>query len=271
MRTSAPVDYDAVSKAFSKQAQHYDSDDYANPILTDWRKQVYDHVNRFLKPHSFILELNAGTGIDAVHFVKEGHRVHATDLADGMVEKIESKITSHSIPLKLTCQQCSFERLDEVKEKNFDYIFSNFGGLNCVDDLSKVTRYFTSLLKPAGFVTLVIMPPVCPWEWLWLFKGHGESAFRRLSKGGSNACLEGEIFTTYYHSFISIKKAMGKNFKAINSESLGLVSPPPSKGMFPVLHPFLYRGLKRIDSAIAKATPFNRWGDHIIVTFQRTG
>src|SRR4051794_16595615 len=62
-----------VQKAFSKQATHYDQDDSSNPILLDWRKKVYTHVNQFLKPGNRILELNAGTGIDALHFVNAGH------------------------------------------------------------------------------------------------------------------------------------------------------------------------------------------------------
>src|SRR5262245_61040095 len=118
--------YEIINRAFSKQAEHYDEDDIANPILREWRQQLYHHVSRFLKPHGFILELNAGTGIDAVHLVEEGHRVHATDLSDGMVKKINQKIRDRALLGKLSCQQCSFENLNEIKERDFDYIFSNF-------------------------------------------------------------------------------------------------------------------------------------------------
>ena len=77
-------DFARVNRAFSKQAVHYDQDDAINPILLAWRRQVYDHVEQFLRPHSHLLELNAGTGIDALHFLGQGHRVHCTDLSDGM-------------------------------------------------------------------------------------------------------------------------------------------------------------------------------------------
>ncbi len=62
---------DAVSRAFSKQSIHYDATDTANPVLTDLRKQVHDHVAAFMPPRSKILELNAGTGIDAAHFAAD--------------------------------------------------------------------------------------------------------------------------------------------------------------------------------------------------------
>jgi ubiquinone/menaquinone biosynthesis C-methylase UbiE len=268
MKSILSLNYDAINRAFSKQAEHYDADDVANPILTDWRKQVYTHVDKFLKPESYILELNAGTGIDAVRFVNKGHRVLATDISDGMIDAIMKKIKTHSLLGKLSCQKCSFELLEQVREKKFDFIFSNFGGLNCTDDLSKVTRHFSSLLKPGGYVTLVIMPPICLWEWLWIFKGHGGKAFRRLSKNGTLAHLEGELFQTFYHTVRDVKKSMGINFKSIALEGLGVVSPPPSKPGFVSNHPRLYNFLRKVDSRIRFLFPFNWWADHTIITLQ---
>jgi ubiquinone/menaquinone biosynthesis C-methylase UbiE len=265
--TLEKLEYETVNRAFSKQAVHYDADDKANPILTAWRKQVYAHVHQFLKPSSFILELNAGTGIDAVYFAKEGHRVHATDIADGMIEQLQKK----SSGLSLTSQQLSFEELHLLSVESVDYVFSNFGGLNCTDNLSKVTRYLPSILKPKGFITFVIMPPVSLWEWLWLFKGHGKKAFRRLNKNGVKAHLEGEYFQTYYHSVRDIKKSIGKEFKMVACEGLGTFSPPPSKGEFVLNHPFLYKALDNLDKGLRNHFPFNRCADHVIVTFQNIG
>src|SRR5689334_15710140 len=91
------INYATVNSAFSKQAIHYDHDDAANPILTLWRQQIYNHILRYLRPNSSILELNAGTGIDALYFAQRGHSVLATDLSDGMVQQIQTKINSSSL------------------------------------------------------------------------------------------------------------------------------------------------------------------------------
>src|SRR6187402_717929 len=144
---------EAVQKAFSNQAEHYDEDDLANPILIAWRKQVYDHVKSFLKPSDSILELNSGTGIDALYFARQGNQVLATDYASGMVNKIQDKINREHIEDKLSCRQCSFEALTEITGKKFDYVFSNFGGLNCSGDLSRIICQLPSLVNPGGFVT----------------------------------------------------------------------------------------------------------------------
>ncbi|HEY3430180.1 MAG TPA: class I SAM-dependent methyltransferase [Cyclobacteriaceae bacterium] len=261
------TDYEDVNRAFSKQATHYDEDDAGNVILTDWRQQVYEHVDRFLKPHSLILELNAGTGIDAAYFSRIGHRVHAIDIADGMIAELQKKVNQY--PLQLTCQKLSFEELNKLFIQPVDFIFSNFGGLNCTDDLKKVAKYIPSLLKPGGYLTWVIMPPVSPWEVLWFFKGHGSKAFRRFNKKGNRAHLEGEYFQTYYHSATDIKKALGPSFKLIACEGLGIFSPPPASLRFAMQYPRLYRVMRNTEKRIQKLFPFNRCADHIILTFQK--
>ena len=263
-------EFTSVQRAFNKQAEHYDEDDLSNHILVEWRHQVYHHINLFIKPNSHILELNAGTGIDALQFVRSGHSVHATDTASGMVQKIQQKIDQFSLRDKLSSQKCSFESLNMVKGKKFDYVFSNFGGLNCCKDLTRVTKDLPALLNRGAYVTWVIMPPVCLWELLRIFKGK-KAAFRRFQKKGAIAHLEGEYFMTHYYSLSDLKKDFGPNFRFLKTEGLGAVSPPPSSLNFTLKHPWVYSFLKKVDRLVSPSFPFNRWADHIIVTFQFNG
>jgi ubiquinone/menaquinone biosynthesis C-methylase UbiE len=256
-----------VNRAFSKQSIHYDRDDFQNIIINEWREQVYHHVNQFLKPDDYLLELNAGTGIDALHFASSGIRTHATDLSDGMIREIENKIRSYSGSQLLTCQQLSYDQLDKLSGRKFDYVFSNFGGLNCIQDLTKVTRHLPNVLTNGAYVTWVIMPKVYLWELAGIFKGN-KNAFRRLKRNGVIAHLEGEHFPTFYHSLSEIKKAFGTSFKFIQSEGLGSISPPPHRDDFAKNKPSLYSALRNLDQSVRHIPPFNRWADHIIVTFQ---
>jgi ubiquinone/menaquinone biosynthesis C-methylase UbiE len=263
--------YDAVNTAFSRQAAHYDADDEQNLILADMRKQVYDHVDRFIKPASRILELNAGTGIDAVNFVSKGHSVLATDLSDGMVEQIRNKIEKYNLHERLACEQLSYDKLDELPRQKFDYVFSNFGGLNCIKDLSPVAKNLPAILKTGAVVTLVIMPPIYLWEIAGFLKGHGGKAFRRLNAQGTKSHLEGEFFYTYYHSMKSIKAALGPQFRLIDLEGLAALSPPPHRSDFPIKHPSTYKALRWLDRSVNSHFPFNRWADHIITSFRYKG
>lgn len=256
-----------VNVAFSKQSLHYDSDDLQNPLLQMMRSQVYDHVARFIHKPCRILELNSGTGIDALHFATQGHKVHATDLSEGMIEQIEKKVINFHLQNFITVQQLSYDQLDKLGAQKFDFIFSNFGGLNCIDDLSSVTKDLSRILNPGGYVTWVIMPRVCVWEILGLLKGN-RNALRRFNKNGVVAQLEGKHFRIWYHSLRSIKKAFGPNFKLVRKEGLAALSPAPHASSFPVNHPLLYKLLQRVDTSVRNYFPFNRWADHIIVSFQ---
>lgn len=258
-----------VNRAFSKQSFHYDANDNANPILSDMRHQVYRHVEKYLVKGNQILELNAGTGIDALYFATKGYFVHATDLSQGMIARIKEKIIGNRMGGNISYQQLSYDALDRLPAMKFDYVFSNFGGLNCIRDLGQVTTHLSSRLNDGAHITWVIMPPVCLWEWSWMIKGNIRSAFRRLNKNGVMAHIESEYFTTYYHSLRTIRKAFGDQFEFVQSEALCVLSPPPAAGDFSRKNPKIYALLCRLDRHLRNVFPFNRWGDHIIVTFRK--
>lgn len=263
--------FQTVNKAFTLQSPGFDVDDLSNPVLIDMRKQIYAHVHRFLKPGVKILELNAGTGIDACYFAKMGHYVHATDLSDGMIRQLQIKSAEPALRNLLSVQQVSYDHLNEVSHSGFDFVFSNFGGLNCIDDLSKVTTHLPELLSPGAYITWVIMPPLCFWEIMGIVKGNFSASLRRFKKGGVMAHLEGQYFPAWYHTLHTVKKAFGTNFRFIRSESLGILSPQPHHFKLVQKYPLLYRLLRKLDSMVRNVYPFNRWGDHIIITFQYTG
>ncbi|MBK9097271.1 MAG: class I SAM-dependent methyltransferase [bacterium] len=255
-----------VNKAFSRQSSNYDEYDKSNPTLTWMRNQVMKHALKFLRPNDKILELNSGTGIDAQFFAERGFSVHCTDLSDGMVEQMKNKFSLGRFSEKISVQQCSFTELDKIGDRKFDFIFSNFGGLNCIPDLKEVTKFFPSLLNKNGRVCLVILPPVCPWEIVQLFRGKFDIAFRRFKKEGVLASVEGVKFRTYYFSARQVMKALGMSFKLLKLESLALFTPIPQMEKIPKKFPRFATALNKIDEMISVVPPFNRIGDHIIVT-----
>jgi ubiquinone/menaquinone biosynthesis C-methylase UbiE len=260
----------SVNKAFSRQSSNYDDYDKSNPTLTWMRKQVRNHVLKFLRKGDKILELNSGTGIDAEFFASNGHNVHCTDLSDGMVEQMKKKFSSGKFSDKITIQQCSFTELNKISGK-FDFIFSNFGGLNCVPDLKEVSKFFPKLLNENGRVCLVILPPVCPWEIIQLFRGKFKLAFRRFHKDGVLANVEGIKFRTFYFSLNDVMKALDPEFKLLKTESLALFTPIPQMDKISTKFPRLAKILNRIDEKVATVPPFNKIGDHIIITVEYTG
>jgi ubiquinone/menaquinone biosynthesis C-methylase UbiE len=260
-----------VNEAFSRQSAIYDEYDISNPTLTWMRQQVRKHALKYLRPNDKILELNSGTGLDAEFFAQKGFAVHCTDLSDGMVAQMKMKFSTGKFADKITVQQCSFTELGKIANNKFDFIFSNFGGLNCISNLKEVTRFLPSLLNINGRVCLVILPPICPWEIVQLFRGKIKYAFRRFEKDGTLANVEGVKFKTYYFSAKDVLRALGKDFKLLKLESLAILTPIPQMEKIPKKFPSLAKFLNKTDEKISGIFPFNRIGDHIIVTAEYIG
>jgi ubiquinone/menaquinone biosynthesis C-methylase UbiE len=183
--TELPAEHlQRVAEAFTRKAPEYETFWVDHPNFSRMRDRVHAHFESVVSPEARVLELNAGMGIDAVRMVRRGHRVHATDLAPGMLSRIKEKAQDPELGNRLTVQRCSYTDLDQVQSGPFDAVFSNFGGLNCVHDLRLVTRHLDKLLVPGGVVTWVIMPRICPWEWLALRRGDWRTALRRFHRHG---------------------------------------------------------------------------------------
>jgi len=259
---------DRVAQAFSHKALVYDAfgEDHIN--LARMRRQVYDHVLRYLQPGDRLLELNAGTGADAVFFVGQGFRVHATDISPGMIASIQDKIAHYGLHERLTVQRCSFTELEQVTCGPFQHVYSNLGGLNCVGDLRLVSHQLPHLLAPGGRLTWVIMPPICPWDLALIFKGQFKQATRRLARGGTLAHVEGVHFVVHYFTPRQVMQALSQDFHLLQLEGLSVLTPPADRKNFARRFPRLYRLLAALDDRVRHIPPFNQCGDFYLLTAQ---
>src|SRR4030095_16268947 len=95
--------------------------EFLTPVLHSYKRPVK------------ILDINCGTGEDALQLSRLGHDVTATDGSARMVEKAKQKaplLNEKSIRFDV----CRFDELHmHYGHEKFDLIISNFGGLNCID------------------------------------------------------------------------------------------------------------------------------------------
>jgi ubiquinone/menaquinone biosynthesis C-methylase UbiE len=265
------VNEKAAEKAFSKQAAIFDDIYSANIIIQYKRQRVRDHLEQFLKPNSKILELNAGTGDDAVWFAQHDHTVHATDISKGMQEKLIEKARQNKLEKHVTTELCSFTELQVLKNKGpYDVIFSNFAGLNCTGELDKVLQSFSPLLNPGGIVTLVILPKFCLWESLLFLKGDFKTAFRRFfSSKGVKAHIEGEYFTCWYYNPTYVIKNVKGNYEVLSVEGLCTLVPPSYLENFPTKRPSLFNWLKEKENKWKDKWPWKSIGDYYIISLRK--
>src|SRR5690349_1119833 len=105
-----------VAVAFSKQSQLFDETYSGNTIVQYKRERVRAHVLQYLKPGFSILELNSGTGEDAIWFAARGFAVHATDLSAGMQQVLRRKVETKQLQQFVSQEQCSFTSLNNLSK-----------------------------------------------------------------------------------------------------------------------------------------------------------
>src|SRR5690349_17869562 len=106
-----------VSAAFSAQSAIFDQINVENK-LTDHLRDIYrSEIDTQINPDSNILELNCGTGIDSIYFAGKGHKILATDNAEGMLAQLKHKIEEQHLEEKITTQRCSFLALNQLGDQ----------------------------------------------------------------------------------------------------------------------------------------------------------
>lgn len=257
--------------AFTNQSVVFD-ELYSNNIVINYkRSRVRSHVLQYLPANSSILELNSGTGEDAVFFAKLGHRVHATDISAGMQQQLTTKAAACGMDGSITTEKISFTRLDSLHNRGpYDLIFSNFAGLNCTNELGKVLASFNNLLKPDGVATLVILPKFCLWETLLLFRGKFRTAFRRFfNSKGRKAHVNGEYFKCWYYNPSFIIDKLKDQFDLLDIDGLCTIVPPSYIEGFAEKHPVTYRYLRSKEDRLKSVWPWKYIGDYYIISLKK--
>ncbi|MDR3696840.1 class I SAM-dependent methyltransferase [Mucilaginibacter sp.] len=269
--TSININEQLAEAAFTGQSVVFDQIYSGNTIISYKRERVRAHVLQYLSPGSSILELNSGTGEDALFFAQNGYKVHATDISKGMQQQLAQKVKQAGMENQVSNELCSFTHLVQLKNKGpFDLIFSNFAGLNCTGELDIVLASFSELLKAGGMITLVILPKFCLWETLLISKGKFRTAFRRFFSGnGRSAHVEGVLFKCWYYNPSYIIKRLKGEFDLISIEGLCTIVPPSYIEGFAERHPSAYRFLTAKENKLKSRWPWKFIGDYYIISLKK--
>jgi hypothetical protein len=157
-----------------------------------------------------------------------------------------------------------------VNGSGFDGVISNFGGLNCIPEFTKLSRDLAAKLKPGGKFIAVVIGRLCPWEtFFYSLKLQFKTAFRRFSKNGVDANLNGETIRTFYFTPHRFAKDFKKEFEVEKIYSHGAFTPPPYLvNIYNKLTP-LVKIMMKLDELTRGIFPFNRFGDHFIIVLKK--
>lgn len=259
---------------FDTMAETYDADFTNTAIGKLQRKQVWEFLkpvlNSYRKPIR-ILEINCGTGEDALELSQSGHFVTATDGSRKMIEKAQEKIAV----LKGSNTRfivCRFDELSQhFRDEKFDLVISNFGGLNCINstEMEKLSQQLCSLLHDHGKLFFVIMGRSCVWEtFYFLLKGKVATAFRRRKRSVLFQAGETAI-PVFYYSPGNLKKIFHSCYTYCHSNPIGLFVPPSYLEKIFARRQHWLVNLGRLESKFSKYTMLSNLADHFCIIFQK--
>lgn len=255
---------------FDLAAQTYDDKFTYSHVGRRQRADVWEYLDGFLPKTSSIniLEINCGTGYDALKMAKKGHAVTASDISNEMLKVARGKTDADKVkfvPLDIT-------RIDETFfSEKFDLVFSNFGGLNCIDGdaLTTFNKKLELLLKPKGSFIGIIMPTFSLWETFYFgLKFNFKQAFRR-GNGPVMANVSGEKVKTWYYSPSDIKKTIPERFQVAKVLPVGLFIPPSFLEPFFAKRLGLFSVLGFLEKHLAKASWQAALSDHYLIHYQK--
>lgn len=262
-----------MTELFDIASQTYDKDFTDTKIGRLQREMVWKYLGPNIKTseHLQILELNCGTGEDAIHMAKLGNTVTATDISPEMVSKAKEKSIINNVENLIITHPLDLRDVNgEILDKKFDLIFSNFGGFNCISqiEIHRFKQTIKHLIKPNGKIILVIMPKLCLWEsFYFLMKFKPSEAFRR-KRESVDANVSGVSVKTWYYSPNDISKIFAPEFENIKVKPIGFFAPPSYLESF-------FAGKKlliRLISFLEKRLSFFRWqgkmADHFYIELQ---
>jgi ubiquinone/menaquinone biosynthesis C-methylase UbiE len=260
----------AAGAAFDRIAQDYDQVFTNTLVGRAQRDAVWEVLARTFRNNDRILELNCGTGEDAVYLAGNGISVVALDASRQMIARAQQRLQHHSPQLPILFRELPTERIGELHaETQFDGAFSNFSGLNCIADLGVTASSLARLVKQDGRMVLCFSTRFCLMEILYyLIHGQWRKAFRRCT-GYSEVTLDGMQFTVYYPTLRKIRQSFAPDFRLSFWTGIGVAIPPSYLEGWVRRHPRLFRLLRRLEERLATMPVLRSTGDHVLLCFEK--
>jgi SAM-dependent methyltransferase len=271
MITSTIMAAPRAGLAFDSIAEQYDEVFTRSLVGRAQRDAVWDVLRQEFRSGDSVLELNCGTGEDALFLARMGASVLACDASERMISVAARRMATELGGGLVQLELLATERIGQLQSAGpFDGVFSNFSGLNCVADLADVARQLASLVNPPGKLLLCLSTRVCLWETVWYLAHRQPIRASRRWKGGAVASL-GEIpVSVRYFTMNDIRKFFRPFFSLRACRGIGVTVPPSYVESFARRHPGLLKKLQATDRVIAGWPGFRSVGDHMLLSLTRT-
>ncbi len=261
-----------TSTAFDAIAEEYDAGFTNSAIGRAQRQSVWREMDQCFRTGQRILELNCGTGLDALHLASRGVCVVATDASAKMVEVAERRLKSATHQDSAAFRILSIEEIGRLEwDGLYDGVLSNFAGLNCVMNLRSVASDLARRVRPGGKAILCVFGRCCAWEMIgYTLRGNLAKAFRRLRRLGVVASAgAGREIVVRYPSVGSIRRDFAPHFRLLNWKGVGVAVPPSYFKPWAVRFPRALKLAVWVDPILGRCPGVRALADHALLILER--
>jgi len=209
------------------------------------RKQLWERMDSLFPEGARVLDVTAGTGLDAVHLAERGIQVVACDVSSAMLAQIQHKNSNIEICI------ADFNKLDFNEE--FDGIISTFAGLNTSRDLRSFANSAARLLRPNGvlFIHLLNRWPIVDLTQQF-FSLHWSKLWCTIVSAQREVNIGDVIIPHYLYSPLSLYRRVFAEYFQLNRID--------GQSIFRPTHFLLGRHLASAEKKLASKFPFNSLG-----------
>jgi SAM-dependent methyltransferase len=258
---------DARARAFDELAGSYDETFTHTAVGTVLREMVWTRLEDAFRDSRCILDIGCGTGEDAVRLARNGMQVIATDASSRMIQVAQQKTSGCVYAGRVEFRRMAMEDLSvSLEGKVFDGALSNFGAINCAQNLPSLIASVAARLTPGAPLCSVVMGRHVPWEWMWfLIRGDWRRALRRLRTGG----VSWRGMTISYPTPARMASLLRPHFAVRRVTALGFALPPSYAAAWLERSPRALRALTRVERLAQRWSALAALSDHYIVEATR--
>jgi ubiquinone/menaquinone biosynthesis C-methylase UbiE len=267
--TVAAENLHPAGRAFDAIAKVYDSLFTTSLIGRSQRAAVWRKAETVFRPGDRVLELNCGTGEDALFLARRGVAVYACDASGEMIAQARARKAIEAPSAEVEFNVLCTESLENLSGECFDGIFSNFSGLNCVENLARTARELAMLVHPGSQLLFCLSTRFCVWETLhYLLRGEVRKCFRRLS-GIAQSSLGGYPVTIYYPTLGSVLKSFRPTFQLRSVTGIGVAVPPSYLEAWAQRNEYTFHLCEAADRVLCHTPGVRVLGDHMLLHLER--
>jgi ubiquinone/menaquinone biosynthesis C-methylase UbiE len=255
---------------FDRIAAEYDSIFTFTHVGRSQRNVVWRRALATFSSGSHILELNCGTGEDALFLAKSGMRVTACDASAGMIRQARNRMAAENPDAAIQFFELATENLCALpQDHRIHGVFSNFSGLNCVRDIGNIAQQLAERVEPGARLLLCLSTRYCLWEIAYyMLRANWRKALRRCS--GSAQARVGDLeLTVFYPTLAELRAAFAPWFRLRSVVGVGIAVPPSYLESWIAAHPRLLVLLELIDSVVRTWPGARLLGDHMLLQLER--